>query len=65
VLKKIVAAEDDTVEVGGELAVIGEAGESDGEPSGGQPAAAEAAPTEEEKPAEEPAAQPEPAAEER
>ena len=31
VLKKIVAQEDDTVEVGGELAVIGEAGEGDGE----------------------------------
>ena len=55
VLKKIIAQEDDTVEVGGELAVIGEAGESDGE----QPAAAEAPPAEEEKPAEEPAAQPE------
>ena len=33
VLKKIVAQEDDTVEVGGELAVIGEAGESDGDDS--------------------------------
>ncbi len=33
VLQKIVAQEDDTVEVGGELAVIGEAGESDGEAS--------------------------------
>ena len=31
VLQKIVAQEDDTVEVGGELAVIGEEGESDGE----------------------------------
>ena len=30
VLQKIVAQEDDTVEVGGELAVIGEKGESDG-----------------------------------
>ena len=30
VLQKIVAQEDDTVEVGGELAVIGEEGESDG-----------------------------------
>ena len=29
VLQKIVAQEDDTVEVGGELAVIGEEGESD------------------------------------
>ena len=33
VLQKIVAQEDDTVEVGGELAVIGEAGESDGQAS--------------------------------
>jgi pyruvate dehydrogenase E2 component (dihydrolipoamide acetyltransferase) len=55
VLKKIVAQEDDTVEVGGELAVIGDASE-DGE-AGGEKRA------EEEKPAEEPAAQPEPAAE--
>ena len=54
VLKKIIAQEDDTVEVGGELAVIGEPGEDEGE----------APPAEEEKPAEEPAAQPEPAAEE-
>ncbi len=30
VLKKIVAQEDDTVEVGGELAVIGDEGEDDG-----------------------------------
>ena len=43
VLKKIIAQEDDTVEVGGELAVIGDAGEGDGE----------AAPAKEEKPAEE------------
>jgi pyruvate dehydrogenase E2 component (dihydrolipoamide acetyltransferase) len=59
VLKKIVAQEDDTVEVGGELAVIGDASE-DGEAGGGaeKPAA-------EEKPAEEPAPQPEPAAEKR
>jgi len=49
VLKKIIAQEDDTVEVGGELAVIGDAGEASAEPA---PAA------------EEPAAQPEPAAEE-
>jgi 2-oxoglutarate dehydrogenase E2 component (dihydrolipoamide succinyltransferase) len=60
VLTKIVAQEDDTVEVGGELGVIGEAGESDG-----QAAAAEEQPAQEEKPAEEPAAQPEPAAEEK
>jgi pyruvate dehydrogenase E2 component (dihydrolipoamide acetyltransferase) len=63
VLKKIIAQEDDTVEVGGELALIGDASE-DGEASGGQAPAAEAPPTEEEKPAEEPAAQPERAAEE-
>jgi 2-oxoglutarate dehydrogenase E2 component (dihydrolipoamide succinyltransferase) len=57
VLTKIIAAEDDTVEVGGELAVIGDAGESDGEVP-----AAQAPPAKEEKPAEEPAAAPEPAA---
>jgi pyruvate dehydrogenase E2 component (dihydrolipoamide acetyltransferase) len=55
VLKKIVAQEDDTVEVGGELAVIGDASE-DGEAAGEKRAEAE-------KPAEEPAPQPEPAAE--
>ncbi|HYR13931.1 MAG TPA: 2-oxoglutarate dehydrogenase, E2 component, dihydrolipoamide succinyltransferase [Mycobacterium sp.] len=68
VLKKIVAAEDDTVEVGGELAVIGDASE-DGEASGGQAPAAETPPAEAEEappasggtPAEEPAAQAEPA----
>ena len=73
VLKKIVAQEDDTVEVGGELAVIGDAGEDDGggeEPKSEEPKSEEQAeePAEEEKPAEEPAAepaaQPEPAAEE-
>ena len=64
VLKKIVAQEDDTVEVGGELAVIGDASESDGEAPAAQAPAAEEAPAEKEKPAEEPAAQPEPAAEE-
>jgi pyruvate dehydrogenase E2 component (dihydrolipoamide acetyltransferase) len=61
VLKKIVAQEDDTVEVGGELAVIGDAGE-DGEAAGGQAPAAEAPPVES-KPAEEPEpAKPAPAA---
>src|ERR1700738_4807298 len=45
VLKKIVAQEDDTVEVGGELAVIGDASE-DGEASGGQAPAAETPPAE-------------------
>jgi pyruvate dehydrogenase E2 component (dihydrolipoamide acetyltransferase) len=49
VLTKIVAQEDDTVEVGGELAVIGEAGESDGQ-----------APAAEEKPEEPAAHEPEP-----
>jgi len=68
VLTKIVAQEDDTVEVGGELAVIGDASE-DGEASGGQAPAAETPPAEAEEappasggtPAEEPAAQAEPA----
>jgi pyruvate dehydrogenase E2 component (dihydrolipoamide acetyltransferase) len=60
VLTKIVAQEDDTVEVGGELAVIGDAGED----TGGGESQAQQKPAEEEKPAEEPAAQPEPAAEE-
>jgi pyruvate dehydrogenase E2 component (dihydrolipoamide acetyltransferase) len=68
VLKKIVAQEDDTVEVGGELAVIGDADEdSGGDDSGSDSGADESAdeePAEEEKPAEEPAAQSEPAAEE-
>src|SRR6476661_6243316 len=59
VLKKIVAQEDDTVEVGGELAVIGEAGES-----GGDDSEPDEKPAEKEEPAEEPAAQEEPAAEE-
>ena len=69
VLNKIVAQEDDTVEVGGELAVIGEAGESTARQRRpkSSPAAAEEpeqSAEEEPKPAEEPAAQPEPAAEE-
>ncbi|WP_067655063.1 2-oxoglutarate dehydrogenase, E2 component, dihydrolipoamide succinyltransferase [Nocardia harenae] len=53
VLTKIVAQEDDVVEVGGELGVIGDAGEQ----SGGDEAPAPAA--EEEPAAEEPAAEPE------
>src|SRR6187455_597809 len=64
VLKKIVAQEDDTVEVGGELAVIGDTDEESG---GGEDEAKSEEPAEEEKseePAEEPAAQSEPAAEE-
>ncbi|HEX9176742.1 MAG TPA: 2-oxoglutarate dehydrogenase, E2 component, dihydrolipoamide succinyltransferase [Mycobacterium sp.] len=71
VLKKIVAQEDDTVEVGGELAVIGDeaSGEeqtidADGESGGDEQPAQESAEEKEEKPAEEPEAQPEPAAEE-
>ncbi len=63
VLTKIVAQEDDTVEVGGELAVIGDAGEDTGGGDGKAQADEEPASAEEEKPAEEPAAQPEPAAE--
>ena len=54
VLSKIVAHEDDTVAVGGELAVISDAGES---------APPQAAPVEEARPAEEPAARPAPPAE--
>jgi pyruvate dehydrogenase E2 component (dihydrolipoamide acetyltransferase) len=65
VLSKIVAQEDDTVEVGGELAVISEDGEAGGR-GGGAQRAERPAPEEpaEEKPADEPAAQPEPAAQE-
>ncbi|TWH23250.1 2-oxoglutarate dehydrogenase E2 component [Rhodococcus rhodochrous J45] len=57
VLVKIVAQEDDTVEIGGELAVIGDAGEEAG---GDSAPAAEEAPAEE-APAEEPAAESAPA----
>ncbi|MFT4201996.1 biotin/lipoyl-containing protein, partial [Gordonia sp. (in: high G+C Gram-positive bacteria)] len=57
VLVKIVAAEDDVVEVGGELAVIGEAGEA--APAAPAPAAEPAAPAPEPTP--EPAAPAEPA----
>ena len=56
VLTKIVAHEDDTVEIGGELAVIGDASEAAGGGGAEQPAA-EAAP----QPQPEPHAQPEPA----
>jgi pyruvate dehydrogenase E2 component (dihydrolipoamide acetyltransferase) len=55
VLTKIVAQEDDTVEVGGELAVIGDASEAESKSEAAPPAAAEPA-------APEPEAQPEPAA---
>jgi 2-oxoglutarate dehydrogenase E2 component (dihydrolipoamide succinyltransferase) len=71
VLKKIVAQEDDTVEVGGELGVIGDVGE-DGEASGGQESGGQASggqapvaeePPVQEKPAEEKVPEaPEPAA---
>jgi pyruvate dehydrogenase E2 component (dihydrolipoamide acetyltransferase) len=60
VLTKIVAHEDDTVEIGGELAVIGDAAESTGGGGAEQPAA-EAAPEPQAAPAPEP--QPEPAPE--
>ena len=56
VLTKIVAREDDTVEIGGELAVIGDAAEA-AEGGGAEQPAAEAAP----EPQPEPEAQPEPA----
>src|ERR1044071_8512141 len=66
VLQKIVAQEDDTVEVGGELGVIGEAGESGGASGPDDSESDDRSdedPAEDEKPAEEPAAQEEPAAE--
>ncbi|MFN8089566.1 MAG: 2-oxoglutarate dehydrogenase, E2 component, dihydrolipoamide succinyltransferase [Mycobacterium sp.] len=50
VLTKIVAQEDDTVEVGGELAIIGEAGEA---PPAAAPAPAQEAPAQEAPPARE------------
>ncbi|MBV8347106.1 MAG: dihydrolipoamide acetyltransferase, partial [Mycolicibacterium sp.] len=56
VLKKIIAQEDDTVEVGGELAVIGDAGEA-AQPADGQPGAA----VEQRRPAEQQPAQQQPA----
>ena len=57
VLTKIVAQEDDTVEVGGELAIIGEAGEA---PPAAAPAPAQEAPAQEAPPAREaPPAEPE------
>jgi pyruvate dehydrogenase E2 component (dihydrolipoamide acetyltransferase) len=65
VLKKIIAQQDDTVEVGGDLAVIGDEGEAGGAQASGDGEVA-APPREapaDEKPAEEPAARPQPAAE--
>jgi 2-oxoglutarate dehydrogenase E2 component (dihydrolipoamide succinyltransferase) len=58
VLTKIIAQEDDTVEVGGELAIIGDSAEGDG----GQPAA-QAPPQAEPETAAEPEPQPEPESE--
>ncbi|UVO10646.1 2-oxoglutarate dehydrogenase, E2 component, dihydrolipoamide succinyltransferase [Mycobacterium sp. SVM_VP21] len=63
VLTKIIAGEDTTVEVGGELALIGEAGESSQAPSAPAAPAAEAAPAPAEPaPAAEAPAAPPPAA---
>jgi pyruvate dehydrogenase E2 component (dihydrolipoamide acetyltransferase) len=66
VLTKIVAQEDDTVEVGGELAVIGDAAEGSGRGEGGEGTEAVAEqpeqPAAEAEPEAQPAAEPEPAA---
>ncbi|MFI6165696.1 2-oxoglutarate dehydrogenase, E2 component, dihydrolipoamide succinyltransferase [Nocardia sp. NPDC051052] len=61
VLSKIVAQEDDVVEVGGELGVISDAGEAP-EPSSAPAPEAAAAPAQEAPAEEVPAAEPEPAA---
>jgi 2-oxoglutarate dehydrogenase E2 component (dihydrolipoamide succinyltransferase) len=61
VLTKIVAHEDDTVEVGGELAVIGDAGEAAGEAKPEPQPEAEPEPESEPDPATEPEPEPEPA----
>ena len=53
VLQRIIAGEDETVEVGGELAVIGDEGEDDGSGDGGGSSSAVEAPAEEEAEAEE------------
>jgi pyruvate dehydrogenase E2 component (dihydrolipoamide acetyltransferase) len=53
VLQRIVAGEDETVEVGGELAVIGDGGEDDGSGGDGGSSSAVEAPAEEEAGAEE------------
>jgi pyruvate dehydrogenase E2 component (dihydrolipoamide acetyltransferase) len=64
VLQRIVAGEDETVEVGGELAVIGDGSESGGDVEGGDTAAESAveAPAEEEADADAPPAPPNQAA---
>jgi pyruvate dehydrogenase E2 component (dihydrolipoamide acetyltransferase) len=59
VLQRIVAQEDDTVEVGGELAVIGDEGEAGGS-SGGDGAAAAQPVAEEPQQAQQPEPEPEP-----
>ena len=61
VLKRIIAGEDDTVEVGGELAVIGDADESDS--TGGGSAGSEQPAPSEPEPEPEPAQESAPAAE--
>ncbi len=61
VLTKIVVAEDETVEVGAELAVIGGEGEGGGSSAPAEEPAAEQAPEPESAPEPEPQAEPEPA----
>ncbi|GAA3240312.1 2-oxoglutarate dehydrogenase, E2 component, dihydrolipoamide succinyltransferase [Pseudonocardia petroleophila] len=63
VLQRIVAGEDETVEVGGELAVIGDGEESGGGDSGGDSGDAPAEPAAEEEPAQEEAPAEEPSTE--
>ena len=63
VLTKIVAHEDDTVEIGGELAVIGDAAESTDSGDAGQQPVAEAAPEPQPEPEAQHAPQPQPQAE--
>ena len=63
VLQEILAEEDDTVEVGGDLAVIGDGSEGGGSDGGGSEASAEEAPAEEPQEAEEAPAQEAPAEE--
>ncbi|GLZ47437.1 dihydrolipoamide acetyltransferase component of pyruvate dehydrogenase complex [Actinomycetospora sp. NBRC 106375] len=61
VLQRIVAQEDDTVEVGGDLAVIGDEGESAGSSGGDGGGAAQPAESSQPEPAPEPEPEPEPA----
>ncbi|GAA4729414.1 2-oxoglutarate dehydrogenase, E2 component, dihydrolipoamide succinyltransferase [Actinomycetospora chibensis] len=60
VLQRIVAQEDDTVEVGGDLAVIGEEGESGGSSGGDDAPAQESQPEPEPEPEPQQQSQPEP-----